>query len=138
LNRISVTQVVGSGVGETSCLENLHRLDTTFDKEVTKESSDVSGLGVREVLGAQEILVLSARGCGTAQISMWVMTTIIATVLTTPELASACLLNHIESKVLVVIEVIQDRGVSLGEGFILRGLRHARCYICNKALELCL
>ena len=61
MNGISVTPVVGSGVGETSCLENLHRLDTTFDKEVNKESSDVSGLGAREVLGRKKSLC-SQRG----------------------------------------------------------------------------
>ena len=61
LNGISVTPVVGSGVGEAIGLENLHRLDTTFDKEVTKESSDVSGLGAREVLGRKKSLC-SQRG----------------------------------------------------------------------------
>jgi hypothetical protein len=85
LNGISVTPVVGSGVGEAIGLENLHRLDTTFDKEVTKESSDVFGLGAREVLGAQEVLVLAARGCRAARNSRWVTTAIIATVLTTTE-----------------------------------------------------
>ncbi len=42
LNGISVAPVVVSGVGEAIGLENLHRRDTTFDKEVTKESSDGS------------------------------------------------------------------------------------------------
>ncbi len=46
-----------------------------------------------------------------------------ASVLTTAELAGALLLNHRESKVLVIIEVVQDRGVSLGEGLGLRGLK---------------
>jgi len=37
--------------------ENPLRFDTTVGKEVTKESSDVSGLGAREVLGTQDVLV---------------------------------------------------------------------------------
>ena len=86
-----------SGVGEASGLENLHRRDTTFDKEVTKESSDGSVLGAREVLGAQEVLVLAARGCGAARNGRLVMTAIIATGLTTAELAGARLLKHRES-----------------------------------------
>jgi len=49
-----------------------------------------------------------------------------AAVLTTAELAGARLLNHRESKVLVIIEVVQDRCVSLGEGFSLRGLESNR------------
>jgi hypothetical protein len=35
-------------------------------------------------------------------------------------------LNHRESKVLVIIEVVQDRCVSLGEGFSLRGLESSK------------
>jgi hypothetical protein len=35
-------------------------------------------------------------------------------------------LNHRESKVLVIIEVVQDRGVSLGEGFSLRELKSSK------------
>jgi hypothetical protein len=54
------------------------------------------------------------------------MATNIATVLTTAELAGARLLNHRESKVLVIIEVVQDRGVSLGEGFSLRELKSSK------------
>ena len=50
------------------------------------------------------------------------MATIISTVLTTAELAVARLVNHSESEVLVIIEVVQDRVVILGEGFSLRGL----------------
>ena len=45
------------------------------------------------------------------------------TVLTTAELAGARLLYHLESKVLVIIEVVHDRGISLGEGLGLRGLK---------------
>ena len=48
------------------------------------------------------------------------------TVLTTAELAGARLLYHLESKVLVIIEVVQDRGVSLGEGFSLRELKSSK------------
>jgi hypothetical protein len=61
LNGLSVTPVFGSDVGEAIGLENLLRLDTTFDKEVNKESSDVSGLGAREVLGRKKSLC-SQRG----------------------------------------------------------------------------
>ena len=82
LNGISVAPVVVSGVGEASGLENLHRRDTTFDKEVTKESSDGSVRGAREVLGAQEVLVLAAQGCGVARNGRLVMTEIMDTVLT--------------------------------------------------------
>ena len=57
------------------------------------------------------------RGCWVS-----VRATIIATVLTTAELAVARLVNHSESEVLVIIEVVQDRVVILGEGFSLRGL----------------
>jgi hypothetical protein len=96
--------------------ENLLRFDIAAFKEVTKESRDVSGLGAREVLVAWDVLVLATRGCWAA-----VMAAIIATVLTTAELAGARLVNHRESEVLVIIEVVQDRGVSLGEGFSLRG-----------------
>jgi hypothetical protein len=113
LNGKSVTQVFGSGVGKASGPENPLRLDTAVDKEVTKESSDVSGLGVSEVLGTQDVLVLTMRGCGATLHGRLVRTAIIATVLTTAEFAVAGLLNHRESKVLVVIEVVQDRGVSL-------------------------
>jgi len=98
--------------------ENLLRLDTAVFKEVTKESRDVSGLGAREVL--------VARGCWAA-----VLAAIIATVLTTAELAGVRLLNHRESEVLVIIEVVQDRGVSLGEGFSLRELKSSE----NDGLE---
>jgi hypothetical protein len=122
LNCKSVTPVFGSDVGEAIGLENTLRLDTTFGKELTKESSDVSGLGVCEVLEAQDVLVLETRGCGSAWHGELVRTAIIATVLSPAELAGARLLNHSESEVLVVIEVVQDRVVSLGEGFILRGL----------------
>ena len=89
MNGISVAPVVVSGVGEDIGLENLHRRDTTFDKEVTKENSDGSVLGAREVLGAQEVLVLAARGCVAVRNGRLVMTAIIATVLTTAELAVA-------------------------------------------------
>ncbi len=51
------------------------------------------------------------------------MASIIATVLTT-ELAGERFVNHRESEVLVIIEVVQDRGLSLGEGFSLRGLEN--------------
>ena len=57
----------------------LHSRDTTFDKEVTKESSDGSVRGAREVLGAQEVLVLAARGWGAALNDRLVMTAIMAT-----------------------------------------------------------
>ena len=57
----------------------LHSRDTTFDKEVTKESSDGSVRGAREVLGAQEVLVLAARGWGASLNDRLVMTAIIAT-----------------------------------------------------------
>ena len=62
----------------------------------------------------------ATRGCWAA-----VLAAIIATV-TTAELAGARLLNHRESKVLVIIEVVQDRGVSLGEGFSLRELKSSK------------
>ena len=97
--------------------ENPLRIDTAAFKEITKESRDVSGLGSREVLVARDVLVLATRGCWAA-----VMATNIATVLTTAELAGARLVNHRESEVLVIIEVVQDRVVILGEGFSLRGL----------------
>jgi hypothetical protein len=57
--------------------------------------------------------VFGTRVCGAARHGKLVRTAIIATVLTTAELAGTRLLNHRESKVLVVIEVVQDRGVSL-------------------------
>ena len=101
--------------------ENLLRLDTVAFKEVTQEGRDVSGSGEREVLVALDVLVLATLGCWAA-----VLATIIATVLTTAELAGARLLNHRESKVLVIIEVVQDRGVSLGEGFSLRELKSSK------------
>jgi hypothetical protein len=114
LNGESVIQVFGR---KASGPENPRRLDTAGCKEVTKESRDVTGLGAREVLVARDVLVLATRGCWAA-----VKAAIIATVLTTAKLADARLVNHRESQVLVIIEVVQDRGVSLGEGFILRGL----------------
>jgi hypothetical protein len=101
--------------------ENLLGLDAVAFKEVTQESRDVSGLGAREVLVARDVLVLVTRGCWAT-----VLAAIIATVLTTAELAGARLLNHPESKVLVIIEVVQDRGVSLGEGFSLRELKSSK------------
>ena len=73
------------------------RVHACIDKEVTKESSDVSVLGAREVLGTQEVLVLAAQGCGAARNGRLVMTAIIATVLTTAELAVARLWKHRES-----------------------------------------
>ena len=65
---------------------------------------------------ARDVLVLATRGCWTA-----VMASIIATVLTT-ELAGERFVNHRESEVLVIIEVVQDQGVGFGEGLRLRGL----------------
>ena len=53
------------------------------------------------------------------------MASIIATVLTT-ELAGARFVNHRESEVLVIIEVVQDRVVSLGEALFLEDLNVAR------------
>jgi hypothetical protein len=97
LNGISVTPVVGSDVGEASCLENPLRLDTTFGKEVTKESSDVSGLGSREVRGTKDVLVLVTLGFGAAQHGRLVMTVIITTVLTTEKLADTRLLKNRKS-----------------------------------------
>ena len=82
--------------------ENPLRIDTAAFKEITKESRAVSGLGSREVLVARDVLVLATRGCWAA-----VMATNIATVLTTAELAGAHLVNHRESEVLVIIEVVQ-------------------------------
>ena len=61
------------------------------------------------------------RGCWVS-----VMATIIATVLTTAELAVARLVNHSESEVLVIIEVVQDRVVILVRALVLEDLRVAR------------
>ena len=55
-----------------------------------------------------------------------VRATIIATVLTTAELAVARLVNHSESEVLVIIEVVQDRVVILVRALVLEDLRVAR------------
>jgi len=54
------------------------------------------------------------------------MATIISTVLTTAELAVARLVNHSESEVLVIIEVVQDRVVILVRALVLEDLRVAR------------
>ena len=72
-------------------------------------------------LGAWDVLVLATWGCGAT-----VMAVIIATVLTTAKLAGARLENHRESEVLVIIEVVQDRVVSLGEALFLEDLNVAR------------
>jgi hypothetical protein len=61
------------------------------------------------------------RGCWVS-----VRATIIATVLTTAELAVARLVNHSESEVLVIIEVVQDRVVILVRALVLEDLRVAR------------
>jgi len=107
-------QVVGRKVVG---LENLLRLDAALFKEVDQESRDVLGLRAREVLVSLDVLVCATRGCWAA-----LLATISATVLTVAELADARLLNHRESEVLGIIEVVQDQGVCLAEGLSLRGL----------------
>ena len=102
-------------------LENLLRLDAALFKEVDQESRDVLGLRAREVLVSLDVLVCATRGCWAALLAK-----ISAAGVTAAELADARLLNHRESKVLVIIEVVQDRGVSLGEGFSLRELKSSK------------
>jgi len=93
-------------------------------RKLHRKAETSPGLGAREVLVARDVLVL-ARDAGPGCWAV-VLAAIIATVLTTAELAGARLLNHRESKVLVIIEVVQDRGVSLGEGFSLRELKSSK------------
>ena len=51
------------------------------------------------------------------------LATISSAVVTAAELADARLLNHRESEVVSIIEVVQDHGVGLSEGLSLRGLK---------------
>ena len=98
-------------------LENLPRLDAALFEEVDQENRDVLGLRACEVLVALDVLVCAMRGCWAA-----LLATISATGLTASELADARLLNHHESEVVGIIEVVQDHGVGLGEGLSLRVL----------------
>jgi len=110
-----VVQVVGRKVVG---LENLPRLDASLFKEVDQEIRDVLGLRSCEVLVAMDVLVCVMRGCWAE-----LLATISATGLTAAELADTLLLNHCESEVVGIIEVVQDHGVGLGEGLSLRGLK---------------
>jgi len=95
-------------------LENLPRLDAALFEEVDQENRDVLGLRACEVLVAMDVLVCAMRAA--------LLATISATGLTASELADARLLNHHESEVVGIIEVVQDHGVGLGEGLSLRVL----------------
>ena len=106
-------QVVGRKVVG---LENPPRLDAALFKEVDQESRDVLGL-THEVLVALDVLVYVMRGGWAALLAK-----ISAAGVTAAELADARLLNHRESEVLGIIEVVQDQGVCLAEGLSLRGL----------------
>jgi len=108
-------QVVGRKVVG---LENPPRLDAALFKEVDQESRDVLGLRTHEVLVAMDVLVYVMRGGWAALLAK-----ISAAGVTAAELADARLLNHRESEVVGIIEVVQDHGVGLSEGLCLRGLK---------------
>jgi len=52
--------------------------------------------------------------------------TIIAAVVTFAKLENTRSVNHLECKVFIILKVVEDHGVGLGEGLSLRGLKSSQ------------
>jgi hypothetical protein len=52
--------------------------------------------------------------------------TIIAAVVPFAKLANTCSVDHVEGKFLIIVKVVEDHGVGLGEGLCLRGLKSSQ------------